>query len=225
MWDQSRQKTTTLLTYNMNYKTLLEKEAAKRKWTPQEKAIFDAWRNSVGQVESKNIPSRTQGDSPKGIGRGKYQYETSVGSATNKTAKTRLEKFLKRNGYSINDLPAQDRKELSKPDPDFAKLSEDTQDQLFLADKVIAPEVKLDDIVKGKIDFDDAWIRYHWKGGNAKQDDKRQQWQNNVGVYYHTALQDVPQQPMQAQAPQEEDLFNSLMSAPSDLWTRLKGLF
>ena len=209
----------------MKYQTLLDNVAKERKWTESEKAIFDAWRRGVAQVESNNIPTRTQGDSKKGIGRGKYQYETAAGSKTNQTAKTRLEKFLKKQGMSLNDLPINDRKELSRPDPDFARLSENTQDVVFLADKVLAPEAKLDDLVKGKIDFDDAWARFHWKGSPSKLDDKRDQWQNNVGVYYHTALKDLakPQQPMM---PQEEPSFlDTLAAKSSGLFNSIKNLF
>ena len=165
-----------------DYYTLLAKEARKRNWNPDQISVFENWRNSVGQIESNNIPTRTQGDSPKGIGRGKYQYETSKGSATNKTATNRLKSFLKKNNFSIKDLPESDRKVLSKGDPDFSLLSEDTQDIIFLADKSEAPETKLNDLVSGAISPDDAWIKWHWKGSKKEAEKKREQWFRNLIV-------------------------------------------
>lgn len=168
----------------INYKTLLDKEAEKRNWKPNQIKVFENWRNSVGQIESNNIPTRTQGDSPTGIGRGKYQYETSKGSATNKTAINRLKSFLKKYNFSINDLPESDRKVLSTSDPDFSLLSEDTQDIIFLADKSKAPEAKLNDLVSGIISPVDAWINWHWKGNKKEVNDKREQWHRNVTPSY-----------------------------------------
>ena len=167
---------------NIDYQTLLSKEAIRRKWSPREVDVWEQWRDGVGEVESNNIPDRTQGDSPKGIGRGKYQYETTKGSGTNNTAKNRLQSFLKRYGYTLKDLSSQDYKELMKKDPDFSKLSEDTQDMLFLADKAEAPETSLNDLVKGNIGFDDAWINWHWKGNPKDAEAKRRMWNRNVGT-------------------------------------------
>jgi hypothetical protein len=164
----------------VDYPTLLAKEAGNRNWNPDQINVFENWRNSVGQIESNNIPTRTQGDSPKGIGRGKYQYETSKGSGTNKTAINRLKSFLKKNNYSIKDLPESDRKVLSKKDPDFSLLSEDTQDIIFLADKTEAPEAILNNLVTGSISPVDAWINWHWKGSPKEVANKRKQWSRNI---------------------------------------------
>jgi len=166
----------------LNYQELLNKEAKKRGWSDEQTSVFEAWRSGVGKVESNNIADRLQGDDEKGIGRGKYQYESTRGSGTNKTALNRLVSLLKIHGYSLKDLPENDRLELEKPDPDFAKLSEGTQDMAFLADKSMAKETKLNDLVEGKINFDDAWINWHWKGQKDQAEAKKEQWAKNVGV-------------------------------------------
>jgi hypothetical protein len=167
-----------------NYQALLEKEAERRQWTPEETSVFEQWRNSVGEIESNNIPSRVQGDDPKGYGRGKYQYEVArgKGSGTNKTALNRLKKFLKRYESDLSMLPKADQRELKKDDPDFARLTEDTQDLLFLADKSEAPESNLNALVQGKIPLDDAWIQWHWKGNPKEVPVKKQMWQNNIAT-------------------------------------------
>lgn len=163
-----------------NYSTLLRNEAEARGWTPEQISTFEQWRNGVGQVESNNIPTRTQGDSSSGIARGKYQYETSKGSGANKSAVIRYKQYLQNQGYSFDDLSATDRAELNKKDPDFSKLSEDVQDQIFLADKAIDKGTKLDSLVKGDISPVDAWISWHWRGDKEKAESKRQQWERNT---------------------------------------------
>lgn len=162
------------------YRDFLEFESQRRGWTPEQADVFDSWRQGVSNVESNDVPTRTQGDSATGIGRGKFQYETSAGSGTNKTAVTRLGTFLKRYGYSVSDLPSADKKELLSSDPDFSKVSSDVQDLLFLADKSEAPETSLNDLVKGNISPADAWADWHWKGDQSKRDTKIDQWARNA---------------------------------------------
>jgi hypothetical protein len=165
-----------------DYQTLLQQEAERRGWSEDQMMMFDQWRYNVAEVESNNDPIRLQGDDPKGYGRGKYQYEVSrgKGSGTNKTALNRLKKFLGRFDYELSALPKQDQKELLTKDPDFAKLSEDTQDLLFLADKSEAPETNLNALVNGNIDLDDAWIQWHWKGNKKEIPKKKSMWQRNT---------------------------------------------
>ena len=163
----------------INYKTLLEKEAKNRKWTPEQVAVFEKWRNNVGQVESNNNPTIQQiGGGP---GRGKYQYELKAGgSGANIDAVTRLKRYLKKNGLSLSDLPYSDHLELMTDDPDFSKLSSDTQDMIFLADKSLSANTPLNDLVSGTISPDEAWAQWHWKGSADKKQDKLDQWQRNV---------------------------------------------
>jgi len=164
----------------INYKTLLEKEAKKRDWTPEQVAVFEQWRNNVGQIESNNNPSIKQvGGGP---GRGKYQYELKAGgSGANIDAVTRLKRYLKKNGLSLSDLPYSDHLELMTDDPDFSKLSSDTQDMIFLADKSLSANTPLNDLVAGAIGQDEAWAQWHWKGAAENKQSKLDQWQRNVG--------------------------------------------
>lgn len=166
----------------IDYDLLLGLESRRRGWDEDQLSEFEAWRHNVGQIESDNIPDRTQGGGPKGIGRGKYQYEQrrgGKGSGHAITASTRLKAFLDRYNFKLDDLPANDVLEIRKTDPDFSLLSEDTQDIIFLADKAIAPEAILDDLVNRKVRHDDAWIDWHWKGDPAHRDSKKAQWRRN----------------------------------------------
>lgn len=164
-----------------NYEDFLQFEAQRRGWDDMGVARFENWRKGVAEVESNSIPTRTQGDEEDGIGRGKYQYENSAGSNTNVTARNRLNDFLPLYGYSITDLPEADRTELLSDDPDFAALSEETQDLLFLADKSMAGETRLNDLADGSYDPRDAWIDWHWKGSADEADAKEAQWNRTSG--------------------------------------------
>ena len=186
---------------NLTYKTLLEAEAKKRKWTPEQVATFEEWRNNVGLMESNNNPSvKQKGGGP---GRGKYQYEISEGgSGANKSAVNRFEQYLKNNNLSIADLPTEDQLELLSSDPDFSKLSPETQDMIFLADKAVAKKSKLDDLVTGKISQDEAWAKWHWKGKEEDVQSKLNQWQRNVAS---VAPQQTPA-PVKKPVPKQESL-------------------
>ena len=172
-----------------NYKTLLQKEAEKRGWTPEQVNVFEQWRNNISQIESNDNPTISQvGGGP---GRGKYQYEVRAGkgSGSNIGAISRLKKYLKANELTLDSLPAADKKVLNASDPDFSKLSADTQDIIFLADKTLAARTSLNDLVTGKIDQNLAWAKWHWKGSNKDLPAKLEQWDRNVGS---TPIQGIP---------------------------------
>lgn len=164
-----------------NYEDFLQFEAQRRGWDDRNVARWEEWRKAVGEVESGNSPTRTQGDRVDGIGRGKYQYETLAGSGTNLTAKNRLSAFLDLYGYSLDDLPRDDRVELQSSNPDFSRLSEDVQDLAFLADKSLASETRLNDLVTGNYDPAEAWTDWHWKGDSSSKPTKIRQWNSNAG--------------------------------------------
>ena len=185
---------------NVDYKTLLQKEAEKRGWTPEQVNIFEQWRNNVGQMESNNDPSvKQKGGGP---GRGKYQYELKQGgSGANETAVKRFEQYLKKNNISISALPKEDQLELLTPDPDFSKLSSETQDMIFLADKALAKDAALNDLVTGKIGQDEAWAKWHWKGKEEDVQSKMKQWDRNVASVQPTTP--PPPKPVAKRPPQE----------------------
>lgn len=169
----------TPLMNNVTYNLLLEREAKKRGWGDEEIARFESWRNQVAEIESNDIASRTQGDSEKGIGRGKYQYERggeSGGSGAAKTAVTRLSNYLNKNNMSLSMLPKADIKVLQSREPDFAKLSEETQDIIFLADKAEAKDVPLNKLVMGEISPQEAWLDWHWRGKAKDRPSKINLW-------------------------------------------------
>jgi len=166
---------------NLTYQALLQKEASNRKWTPSQVNTFEQWRNNVGIMESNNNPSiKQKGGGP---GRGKYQYEIAVGdgSGANITAVNRFKKYLAKTGYTLNDLPKEDQLELLSNNPDFSTLSSSTQDMIFLADKSLAANTPLNDLVTGKIGQDEAWAKWHWKGSAKELPSKIVQWNKNVG--------------------------------------------
>lgn len=186
---------------NLTYQELLKKEAAKRKWTPSQTNVFEEWRNNVGTVESNNDPSiKQRGGGP---GRGKYQYELAVGdgSGANITAVKRFKKYLAKAGYTLNDLPEKEQLELLSDNPDFSTLSSSTQDMIFLADKSLAANTPLDDLVNGKIGQDEAWAKWHWKGSAKETPAKLAQWERNVGPYSNPAS--MPLEPEQLPSPNE----------------------
>lgn len=164
---------------NVTYNLLLEREAKKRGWGDEEIQRFESWRNQVAEIESNNIASRTQGDSETGIGRGKYQYElgkSGGGSGAAKTAVKRLTNYLDRNNLSLSMLPKQDIAVLQSKEPDFSKLSEETQDIIFLADKAEAKDVPLNQLVMGEISPQEAWLDWHWRGSSKERPAKMKMW-------------------------------------------------
>lgn len=164
---------------NLTYNLLLEREASKRGWGEEEVGRFENWRNQVAEIESNNIANRTQGDSDTGIGRGKYQYELGKaggGSGAAKTAVTRLNTYLDRNNLSLSMLPKEDVAILQSKEPDFSKLSEETQDIIFLADKSMAKDVPLNKLVSGEISPQEAWLDWHWRGSKKERPAKMKMW-------------------------------------------------
>jgi len=141
---------------------VLQTEAKKRNLEKKDLSRLADWANKVGEIESKNIPDSTQNNKEKGIGRGKYQFESTAGSGTAVTARNRFNAWEKENGAL--DIPKSDRQELEKKDPDFSKLSEQTQDILFFIHHSKHPRTPLTKIAKGTVSPKDAWIKYHWAG-------------------------------------------------------------
>ena len=182
------------------YSNALQATADKRGWTPEQVDAFNKWRTAVGQVESNNIPTRTQGDKPDGIGRGKYQFELSTGSGASKTAANRVVNYLPKIGVDFNSLPEGDRKILMSDDPDFSKLSEDSQDLAFLSHHAMAPNSNLNALVSGEVTPGEAWADWHWAGSPDERATKLEMWNNNSNYQ------------QQQQVPQEEGILDSLMS-------------
>ena len=73
---------------------------------------------------------------------------------------------------------------------------------IFLADKSLAANTPLDDLVKGKIGQDEAWAKWHWKGSAKEMPAKLAQWERNVGPYSNPA--DMPLEPEQLPSPNEQ---------------------
>lgn len=156
------------------FSEVLRTEAKARDLNADDVARLLSLSRKVGEIESNNIPTRTQGDSAKGIGRGKYQFEGKAGSNAAKTAANRLLQWESK--HKSLDLSKEERTELRKNSPDFSKLSEDVQDALFIINLSIADGVPLTDIAKGVIDEKEAWIKYHWAGNEKQRPSKEQMW-------------------------------------------------
>ena len=165
--------------------TILQTEAKKRGWTPEQTNLFRQFADDVGWVEADSIPTRTQNDDPKGIGRGKYQVE--MDSLRREAAKNNPEQYKRykdltgsssvyvnryKNYKAKNNLPlTKDEIELFKnKDLDFSKIQEDLQDAMFYTDKLQKPNFAVNDLVTGKISPNDAWYKYHYAG---KDESKR----------------------------------------------------
>jgi len=159
---------------NKLFSEVLQTEAKERGLSPNDVARLFSLSRKVGEIESNNIASRTQGDTSDGIGRGKYQFESAKGSNAAKTAANRLIQWEDK--HKTLDLSQEERAELSKDSPDFSKLSEDAQDALFIINLSVAEGVPLTDIAKGNIDEKEAWIRYHWAGSEDQRLSKEQMW-------------------------------------------------
>lgn len=156
------------------FSEVLRTEAKERDLNADDVARLLTLSRKVGEIESNNIPTRTQGDSAEGIGRGKYQFETEKGSNAARTAANRLLQWESK--HKSLDLSKEERTELLKNSPDFSKLSEDAQDALFIINLSIAEGVPLTDIAKGKISDKEAWLAYHWAGSEDKRASKEQMW-------------------------------------------------
>jgi len=157
---------------------VLQVEADKRNLSSNDVLRLMDWADNVAQVESNKIATRTQGDSEQGIGRGKYQFESTKGSGAAKTAATRFFNWEKQN--DVLEIPKEDREELYKEDPDFSKLSEETQDALFIIHHSLHPKTPLTDIAKGKVQQSEAWLKYHWAGNDKDKSSKQQQWYKEI---------------------------------------------
>lgn len=157
--------------------TVLKKEAERRNLGDAEVARLKEWANNVAELESNNNPSRTQGDSPTGIGRGKYQFEKG-GSNTAKVAANRFMNWEKANGTV--KIPEEDRKELQKESPDFSVLSEDTQDAVFFIHHSLHPLTPITKIAEGTYPQKDAWIDFHWAGSEKERPKKEKMWDDRI---------------------------------------------
>ena len=144
---------------------ILDALAGKRGWSEEDKERFAGFAKAVAQTESKSDPKAYQYKG--GPGRGKYQFEVASGkgSGTNKVAIQRYKNFLKQ--YEVEDtLSKEDWEELSRPDPDFARISETAQDSIFFAHHAMHPKHPVSKVAKGELDYEDAWLEYHWAGGD-----------------------------------------------------------
>jgi hypothetical protein len=159
-------------------------EAKRRNLSNEDISNFKGFMNKVSFVESKGNPYAYQSNNPNLPGRGKYQYENDAvvegkkGSNHALTVANRLENWEKTNEKL--PIPPEDRKELSKKSPDFAKLSEATQDALFVIDKSMAGDVPFSDLAKGKIPQSEAYLKYHWRGSDKEKDKKLAQWNREM---------------------------------------------
>ena len=163
---------------------ILMAAAKKRGWSPEESNVFRVHKDLVGWTESDNIPTRTQGDDPRGIGRGKYQVE--MDSLRREAAKDNPEEYKRykdfggsssvyvnryKNFKEINNIPLTKREiELFKnKDLDFSKVPEDLQDAMFYTDKLMKKNFPVNDLVKGKLSHNDAWYKYHYAGSDESK--------------------------------------------------------
>lgn len=144
--------------------SILDALASKRGWSDDEKKRFSDFATAVGRTESNLDPQAYQRKG--GPGRGKYQFEVAKGgSGANTVAVQRYKNFLKQ--YEAKDvLSDKDWEVLQSPDPDFAQLSESAQDAMFYANHAMHPKHPVSKVAKGEMSFEDAWIKYHWAGGD-----------------------------------------------------------
>tara|TARA_R100000995_G_scaffold24951_3_gene10757 strand:+ start:3421 stop:8517 length:5097 start_codon:yes stop_codon:yes gene_type:complete len=149
-------------------------------YTDEEIQELKNYGSSVALVESDRKPSAVQIVAGKavGAGRGKYQYEVSIneldstlgGSGANKTALQRYKNFHKM--YNI-PLTARDQEIIDEIDNnlDFSTLSEQEQDAIFYADQAMG-SLSLEDLVTGKISYNDAWYTTHYAGKDETKRNK-----------------------------------------------------
>lgn len=156
------------------YEQALDALAKSRGWGPAQCDMLRSYADQVAAVESDCNPTACQRGG--GPGRGKYQFELMEGgSGANAVARTRMMNFCYRHGVHLKFTEA-DQKVLESDDPDFSQLSEDAQDAIFIANADRHPKMRLDDLVKGRLTFVDAWVRYHWAGGPEQEPARREHW-------------------------------------------------
>ena len=158
---------------------------------------FRRFMEATKNVESDNNYEAIQFGTP--IARGAYQYETNLkfkdskgnekqGSNAAFAAVNRLVRMFsgdKPDYITTITVNEKDRKEifdrarklqdLGKRDGliDLSKESKSFQDALFVADKIFHPNLKVKDLLSGKLSIEDAWLNYHWAGSSDEKETKR----------------------------------------------------
>ena len=161
---------------------ILSTLAQQRGWGPQEIDNFRKYAAQVAQVESLGDPTAVQkSKNGPGPGRGKFQFETKAhgGSGASAAAATRFGRFIDKSGIPVEAISEQDRQVLFSEDPDFSQMSEDMQEAVFFSNAAEHPNFKVDDLVTGKMNPEDAWIKYHWAGPEKDEPIRRQHWQDS----------------------------------------------
>ena len=140
-----------------------------RNWSDDETAILNSFANLVSYAESDNQADRLQDSG--GPGRGMYQYEIGESEGAS-TGRNRFFNFVKDNNIKV---PVEYLDLLGEQGPtsiDFSSLPQDLQTAIFYADKAKHPEFSLNDLVSGKLSFEDAWADYHWAGDPTEREAK-----------------------------------------------------
>ena len=181
---QVKQEASTFLSKSdIVLKALKENISAERGeyYTDDEIKMLKNFANNVALVESDRNPSAIQvskDGKAVGPGRGKYQYEISVneldstlvGSGANKTA---LQRY--KNMHEVYKIPlsARDKEIIDQIDNnlDFSTLTEDEQDAIFYADKIMG-KMPLSDFFSGSLSENDAWYLYHYAGKDETKRNK-----------------------------------------------------
>ena len=158
---------------------------------------FINFMESTKNVESDNNYEAIQFGTP--IARGAYQYETNFKFKDNKgntkrgsnaafNAVNRLVRMFEGkkpeyvssiivNERDIKNIfqRARELQELGKKDGliDLSKESPEFQDALFVADKIFHPNLKVKDLLSGKLSVEDAWLNFHWAGNKNEKETKR----------------------------------------------------
>jgi len=140
-----------------------------RNWSDEETAILNSFANLVGYAESDNQADRLQDSG--GPGRGMYQYEIGESQGAS-TGRNRFFNFAKDNNINVPEEYLGLLGEQGPTSIDFSKLPEDLQTAIFYADKAEHPEFSLNDLVSGKLSFEDAWADYHWAGDPTEREAK-----------------------------------------------------
>tara|TARA_R110000782_G_scaffold42400_2_gene96443 strand:- start:14817 stop:15500 length:684 start_codon:yes stop_codon:yes gene_type:complete len=143
----------------------------------------------VSMLESKgrNIPQQGPDGSPRGPGRGIFQYEISKGgSGASTSALNRYKRFYSDKGYG-GTMPAEYAKQiknLSNPgDPDFTELSPELQTEIFYADKEQKGKFPLDALGTDAFTLEDAWLDQHWGGKEEEREYKRDYYNKTIDGY------------------------------------------
>jgi hypothetical protein len=145
----------------------------KRSWTDDQVDRLKRFARTVAWLESNGNPKAVQANGP---GRGKYQYEIKEGSGASSTARKRYENYYAKS----KELPTEEEnKFLKDSDPDLTNYSEDLQDCIFYVNHYMG-KTPMNDVVSGKITFEDAWIAYHWSGDKAEVPAKKAMYQRRV---------------------------------------------